>query len=211
MKDKPKMQTTMSDVATAKFPDEKSKTMFFMDKFDKITAKEDNPIVNEYTESQKHWEENENFIREYNDRIGQLDEDYASFVPTGVVIVRCYHLVAHKSDNGIIIPLDIPMMEMTQNGLGVRKTYNSPWAYSRKAVVVSVPEGMDLYKPGDVVELHRKCVLPEKRSVEHQAHLPYGFTLSDWYDFEPPTHPGDKHFGYLAVNGFNDIIGKFKN
>jgi hypothetical protein len=208
-KDKPILKTTMQDVAYARFPDQNSKRMFFMDQLDKPV--EGNSVVDAYTESQRHWEESEGKIAKYNEEIKNLDEDYSSFIPSSMVIVRCYHLEPARSESGIIIPLDIPMKEMTQNGLGVRKTYTSPWALSRKAVVVSVPEGFDGFKPGDVVELHRKCVLPEKVSVDHPAHLSYGFTLSEWFDFEPPANCDNKHFGYLAVNPFNDIIGKFKN
>ncbi len=167
-----------------------------------------NPIITEYQESQKHWEDNELMIKEYNEKLKELDEEYKRFIPTSGILVRCYHLEAKKSDSGIIIPLEIPMAEMTQNGIGVRKTYSSPWPLSRKAVVVSVPENVTFLKPGDVVELNRRCVLAEKRSVDHPAHLAYGFTLSDWYDFEPPINPSDKHFGYLMVHPINDIVGK---
>lgn len=102
------------------------------------------------------------------------------------------------------------MKEITQNGMGIRKTMDSPWALARKAVVVAVPDGVP-YAPGDVVELHKEVTLAVKPSVDHPASLPFAFMMSDWYDSEPPSDPDHEDFGYLAINPYNHIIGKHTN
>lgn len=200
--DRPAMSVNVAEFAAANFPDPNRKILFTgMSGESKDVPKESIDLAR----ATDHWEKTEELIKNYNDNISVLDEDYKSVTPVHFAIVRAYHIEATKTKSGLIIAPKIPMKEMTQNGIGIRQTIDSPWAFSRKCVVVAVPEHVNHIKSGDVVEINRRCVLAEKPSVDAPAHLAHGFTLSDWYDFEAPTDIANKHFGYLAVDPINDI------
>jgi hypothetical protein len=184
--------------------------MFFMPGVYTGDAKAD-AIIAERLNNKHQWDELDKGIEEYNSRVTILDEDYSSFEPFNQVIVRCFHKETQKSNGIIISPPKVHVPERTQNGIGIRATVEAPWAYSVKAVVVAVPEGFNHYKPGDVVQLHKQCIIPEKPSVDHDFLLPMAFTLPEYSDFSPPSSKTDKHYGYLLVDPFRYILGKFKN
>lgn len=206
-KDKPFMKTTMKEFAENSFPDGKRKTIIQMPGKSNVEKKIDANIA----AKQHNWDEMEKDIDDYNSRVTDLDPDYESFTPFREVIVRCFHLEMQKNSSGLVSsPPIVYVPEMTQNGLGIRQTVESPWAFSRKAVVVSVPEGFIAYKPGDIVQLDRRCVVPEKPSRDTDYLLPFSFTLWEHQDFSPPRSKKDKHYGYLIIDPYKFIQGKIK-
>lgn len=175
---------------------------------DRIIDKVEQEKVKELTALQDKWSETFNIAKSYNDKIQKLDKDYTSVTPLNKVIVRCFHLLPEEFEvNGQVMYKNmpyIPMPEMTQNGVGIRKTYNSPWLLKNKAVVIALPSsllGYNLpFSVGDIVQIHQACVLPEKRSIDYDAQLLKGYTIPDYQEFSPPTNPEDKHFGYLLLD-----------
>ena len=200
--DKPAMSVNVAEFAAANFPDPNRKILFTGVGGESSEVGKENFDLARVTD---HWDKTEQLIKDYNSNINVLDEDYKSITPVHIAVVRAYHIEATRTKSGLIIAPKIPMKEMTQNGIGIRQTIDSPWAFSRKCVVVAVPEHVTHIKAGDIVEINRRCVLAEKPSVDTPAHLAHGFTLSDWYDFEAPTDISNKHFGYLAVDPINDV------
>jgi len=121
-----------------------------------------------------------------------------------------FHVEAEKTESGLILEPSLPMKEMTQNGIGIRKTMNTPWPYQRRGIVVSVPEYEVWLKPGDIIEVSKHCIIAIKPSVDHEPVLEYGFTHSEWLSQEPPTDLTNRHFGYLYI-GHDMILAKVKS
>lgn len=154
-------------------------------------------------EMAKQWEKNDEAIKNYNKNIGNLDPDYASVMPMARVIVRCYHLEAERTENGVYTAPRIPVKQYTQNGVGVNATFDSPWPFSTKAVLVAAPSYMTsqgVFRIGDILQVHKEVVMAAKPSADADFELPFGYTLPDYYDFQPPTSVENKHFGYLAFD-----------
>lgn len=205
--DKTKLNKRMDNMALEMFPDPNAKTQFFMPDMKTGTLKRTD-VLKEL--DQNNFKELEKQIKNYNDNILTLDEDYTNQIPMHNIIVRCYHLEQEKQ-NGLYIPSSSPVRVMTQNGLGTLETKESKWAYSTKAVIVSVP---DAFKPefigaGDIVQLDISVTLAEQRTKQDPMVLPYSYTLSDYRLISPPSHIENKHFGYLLVP-IQSIITKLK-
>lgn len=143
---------------------------------------------------------------EYNQKINEHLEEYTSFKPLRKVIVRCYLMEAFDQ-NGVWIKPEIEVHVKTSNGMGIKDTVYSPYPYSRKAVVVAVPEGMASLSVGDEVLLERGVVLSMKANENTPFHLPKAFTASSWFDLEPPTNMKSPHYGYLIVEPNTEILG----
>lgn len=201
---------TMSDFAQNNFPDPNAKQSFYFQAEGERMTSEQYEAMNKLEVGESYWERNETSIKEYNANLKNLDELYTNLSPFRNIIVRMFHLEAEKTANGIIIEPYVPMKEMTQNGIGVRKTMNTPWLYQRRGVVVSVPEYEVWLKPGDIVEVSKHCIVAIKPSVDHSPVLEFGFTHSDYYGAEPPVDLKDRHFGYLHI-GHDMILAKVKN
>lgn len=145
----------------------------------------------------------------YNKTINEHLPEYTSFIPMRKVVVRCYVMEDYEQ-GGIMIRPDYQVFPRTANGMGVMEPETSPYPYSRKAVVVAVPEGIASIKAGDIVLLNRGTVLTTKANVNTPFHLPNGFTTESWPELEPPTNMQSPHYGYLIVEPTTDIIGKIK-
>lgn len=197
----------MKEFAENTFPDGQRKTIIQMPSTSKTTIEKK---LEQNIAAQKHnWDGMEKDINEYNEKVHVLDPEYAEFTPFREVIVRCFHLEMQKNDSGLVSsPPIVYVPEMTQNGLGIRQTVEAPWAFSRKAIIVSVPEGFTAYKPGDIVQLDRRCVIPEKPGRDTDYILPFSFTLWQHQDFSPPRNKKDKHYGYLIIDPYKFIQGK---
>lgn len=207
-------QPSMKDWAENNFKDPSAKSSFyFTTEGERMTAEEkakfNESLLKSSLPDENYWEKREKEIEDYNANLNALDEDYKKLVPFNKVLVRMYHIVAEKTEGGIIIEPKIPMKEITQNGLGIRQTMNSPWPYMKKGIVVATPENDPWLKPGDVVEVDKQAVLALKPSVDHPPVLEHGFTSSEWIDVEPPTDIMNKHFGYILVD-YRLILAKIK-
>lgn len=200
----------MIDFAQNNFPDPDSKPSFyFQTEGERLTAEQFN-MLSKREAGDSYWERKEQEIQNYNDNLNNLDELYTNLSPFRKVVIRMFHVVAEKTANGIILEPSLPMKEMTQNGIGIRKTMNTPWPYQRRGVVVSVPEYEAWLKPGDIVEVDKHAVQAIKPSVDHEPVLEFGFTHSSWLSQEPPTDLTNRHFGYILI-GHDLILAKIKN
>ena len=205
---------TMRDFAENNFPDPNAKQSFYFQEEGKRMTKEENDAMwNSMTKlemgEKSYWENKADDIKEYNANLKNLDELYTSMSPFRNIIVRMFHVEAEKTESGIILEPSLPMKEMTQNGIGIRKTMNTPWPYQRRGIVVSVPEYEVWLKPGDIIEVSKHCIIAIKPSVDHEPVLEYGFTHSSYLSQEPPTDLTNRHFGYLYI-GHDMILAKVK-
>lgn len=172
-----------------------------------------NPIKTENFDQQS-WEEYQEKVKEYNNTITKLDEDYTKFEPFHDVIVRMYHREEKTSQAGLI--LDSGEIKVGQKAAGgsidvVHSYVTSPWRYQTKCVVVAVPENLqETIKAGDVIQIKNECIIPVK-DTQSDFILPLAFTLSDHYSITPPTKVSDKHFGYLRINYFKHALGRIKS
>lgn len=145
----------------------------------------------------------------YNADILNMLPEYKEFVPTGKVVVRCFVMEYYKKNGVLQIPeIEVPVK--TSNGYAVEYITNSPYPFSRRAVVVAVPEGMETYKPGDHVLLPTHVILATKINKNAPFHLPKAFTMDTWLGTEPPTNMLDPHYGYLLLEPRSEILGKLK-
>lgn len=204
--DKTKLNKRMDHMATEMFPDKKNPTFYMPNTGIIAPSKVD--IQEKLNQGQ--WEEMEKNIKEYNNSLTKLDEDYANQEPLHGYIVRCFHLEVEKK-NGIYLPFTCPVRVSTQNGLGTLETRESKWAYSTKAVVVSTPGiySDSLIASGDIVQLDTAVTLSEQRTKEDPMVLPYFYALPEYTHISPPVDLKDKHYGYLLVP-VNSIISKVK-
>ena len=204
---------SMRDIAENKYKDPDAKPSFYMSKDgQRLTTEEreklrNTPLIN--MPSEEYWEKQEQVIKDYNSNLTTLDPNYQNIIPFNRILVRMFHIVAERTESGIIIEPKIPMKEITQNGIGIRQTMNSPWPYMRKGIVVATPENDPWLKPGDLVEVDKHAVLALKPSVDHPPVLEHGFTSSTWTDTEPPTDLKNPHYGYLLID-YRLILGKIK-
>lgn len=143
----------------------------------------------------------------YNSKINDHLEEYVNFIPTRKILVRCF-VMEYYEENGILQMPEIDVPVRTANGVGHKEFQKSPWPYSRKAVVVSIPKNHDIYKPGDLVLLERGVTLTAPKQNEAMPfHMPKGFTTDSWNDLEPPHSKASPHYGYLILEPTTDILG----
>lgn len=144
---------------------------------------------------------------EYNKKIKNHLPEYANFVPLRKVLVRCY-VMEYYDRNGIMIKPVIEVPVKTQNGMAIKEMTDSPYPFSRKAVVVSVPQGFTLFNPGDEVLVDKHCIMATKVNENAPFHLPKGFTMDTWSEIEPPTAMSNPHYGYMILEPNTEILGK---
>lgn len=201
---------TMTDFAQNNFPDPDGKpTFYFQSEGERMTPEQHKQMNLMEVGESSYWERKESAIKEYNNNLSNLDDLYTNLSPFRNIIVRMFHVEAEKTESGLILEPSLPMKEMTQNGIGIRKTMNTPWPYQRRGIVVSVPEYEVWLKPGDIIEVSKHCIIAIKPSVDHEPVLEYGFTHSEWLSQEPPTDLTNRHFGYLHI-GHDMILAKVK-
>lgn len=191
---------SMTDFAMNNFPDPDAKPSFyFQTEGERLTPDQYKQMTNLEMGEKSYWERREEDILNYNNNLKNLDELYTGMSPFRNIVVRMYHVIAEKTPGGLVIEPSLPMKEMTQNGIGIRKTMNTPWPYQRRGVVVSVPEYEVWLKPGDIVEVDKHAVQAIKPGVDHEPVLEHGFTHSSWLSQEPPTDLTNRHFGYILI------------
>jgi hypothetical protein len=170
------------------------------------------PVVNE-----KALLDKEKAIKDYNNKIHELDPLYAELTPFNGYIVRCFHLETNRSKGGIIMEPSVKVRVPTQNGIGTLEMRDSPYKYQRKAVIVAIPDDHQTKKednklvPGVTIMLEDSPILPSYRSKEEAIPvLQNGFVHCDSEDINPPTSITDRHFGYLKIR-LNDISAILPN
>ena len=211
-----KKAKTMKEVAEENYPDPTRKKLFTQPNL--IVPGMDGKLhevdfdKKQQELSQEAWKKQEEAAIKYNENIYTLDEEYASVEPVNSVIVRCFHLIPEIDPNtGLIIPMELPVAERTQNGVGVRQTLNSPWKLSTKAVVIAIPEIIsNKYNVGDTVQIINDARTALKISGDHPFELPHGYTLPSYHGIYPPSDAKNRHFGYLRIDPFNYISAVLK-
>jgi hypothetical protein len=145
-----------------------------------------------------------------------ITEEYKQFEPFWRIIVRC-ELKESKIENGIYMPAKVEVPVKTANEMAFKEYQDSPYPYTTSAVVVAVPKGFTKYKPGDWIVLDRNVILATKQNINAKFHLPFGFTMPSWTEFNPPRNPESPHYGYLILDpskqthGLNNIKNKVTN
>jgi hypothetical protein len=206
MKDRAKMKTTMQDHATNKFGGEKTKSGIIMPSKKVIKSKK---VVK--TTPDQDYDQLDKDIIDYNNKVTTLDKDYKEFTPFTGIIVRAFHKEMQKDPKtGLVISAPTTIIpDMGVQGAPISKIA-SPWAFSRKAIIVAVPENFETYKPGEIVQLSLDAILVSKM---HQGdfRVIHGFTLWEYQDFQPPTSKKDKHYGYFLIDPYKHIHGRISS
>jgi len=145
----------------------------------------------------------EQSVIEYNKNVLKLDDEYLNLTPRSKILVRVFLNELEKTEGGVLIPNREMVQAPTANGVGVVGEIESPFPYSRKAVVVSIPHFVTDLSPGDIVLLSKRPVeaIALGKGDNASIRIPYGFTHPDLYKKEGgiPTDPKDRNYGYLTV------------
>lgn len=150
-------------------------------------------------------------IKEYNKNITKLDSRFTSLIPMNKILVRVFLKELKKNESGLYIPQVEFVRSKTHAGVGYIGEVESPFPYSKQAVVVSVPDNnATSLVPGDIVLLNSKPVKAEPSGSGNEARIiiASAFTHPDLGD-EVPTNPADDNYGYLLIQSF-DIDFKLK-
>lgn len=153
--------------------------------------------------------EQEEKTNKYNENIQNLSEKYTKLIPLHKVIVRCKLLETERTDKGLIIPPTVKVTIPTNNGIGRIGEVDSPFPYSREAVIVSAPPHFE-NDEDHPIKRGKMCVLAESPIKASSAGkdalitLPNGFTHPEWKSLQLPKDFSHEHFGYLMVS-FRDI------
>ena len=186
----------------------KSMRSFKNSKLSKVKESEVDTKLNDF-DGFEYNEETVKKIKEYNANVTNLDSDYTSFTPRTGIIVRVF-LHEPKVEGNIVIPYTQSIIIPTQNGLANVGETESPYPYSKKAVIVSVPEVIKDLKVGDIVQIENEVTkgYPIGGGRSAAIAIPKAFTLHtyDKPSNTPPTDPNHKHYGYLKIDS-RDIAG----
>jgi len=219
MKDRPKGALTMQDAAIKlekKRGEGKQKSAIILPDTQLIGVTPSSELDEKKSALNTQFDKYDEDVKWYNENIVDFNEEYIRFVPQRGVIVRCFLAEGKWTELGVYLKPNITVPVKTANGMTFKEYQDSPYPYSPKAVVVSVPRNYSTYKPGDIVILDRYVVQATKVNIEAPFHLPAGFTMPSWAEMEPPTDTKDPHYGYLLIeNPIKHILGEhpdsFKN
>lgn len=142
--------------------------------------------------------------KEYNAKVSEIDPLYGNLKPIRKILVRCFHKEPQRTEGGLILPVDEMEVKVpTQTGQGIIGVVKSPWAFSKRAVVVAVP---DYSKPelaklrvGNVIQLNTGVLKAVKGSKDMSFDLPNSFTHHTWGKVTPPESKKSPHYGYFLV------------
>lgn len=192
-------------------PNKNSKRISMKDtmKFDKnISDPIDAP--NYETDFNFNDQENASKLVNYNANIETLDEAYSSLKPISDVIVRVFVKELEQTEGGLYKPHMQTVMIPTQSGIGHLEEVESPWAYSRKAIIVAAPKSLqeeNQYRTslaaGTIVILANNPVQSRPMGGGRDAALsiPKAFTHPDLVASDMiPTEADNRHYGYLLVS-----------
>jgi len=142
-------------------------------------------------------------IKQYNKNILELDPEYTKLKPMQKVLVRVFLKELRKTEDGLYLPNTEFVRLKTHAGVGYVGEVESPFPYSQKAVVVSVPDSVTTIKSGDIVYLSNKPIqaVPDGSGNEARITIPNAFIHPELGD-DLSTNPNDRLYGYLQVNYF---------
>jgi len=142
--------------------------------------------------------------KDYNARVSEIDPLYGDLKPIRKILVRCFHKEPQRSELGLILPVDEMEVKVpTQTGQGIIGVVKSPWAFSKRAVVVAVPDyskpELAKLKVGNIIQLNNGVLKAVKGSKDMSFDLPNAFTHHEWGKVTPPESKKSPHYGYFLV------------
>lgn len=141
----------------------------------------------------------------YNEKVTELDELYTSLKPLQreVILRLIVKDFSKKRDDILIYSKNdiIPVKSGVNDGI-LYMEVPSPYPFTRKAIVVSVPNENFYVQPGDTVALREKLQIGFKNQDQGYVSVQGGFVHPDYEDDydNVPEDPEDQHFGYVMVN-----------
>lgn len=155
-------------------------------------------------------EQNERILN-YNRTLGTIDPKYATVQPLQDILVRVFLIEPEVTESGFIVPHKEILPVPTNLGVGQYAEAESPFPYSKKAVVVSVPSDFTKLKQGDIVYLSGNPVEAKIIGSASNAYFKVKneFFMSDTIK-NTPLDITSPHYGYLMVSPY-DIKAKLPN
>ncbi len=155
-------------------------------------------------------EENEKLLN-YNRTILNLNPKYTAVTPLQDILVRCFLIEPEVTESGFIVSHKEILPIPTNLGQGTYAEAESPFPYSKKAVVVSVPQEFTKLKVGDIVYLSNNPVEAKIIGSASNAYFKVKneFFLSDTIK-STPVDFSSEHYGYLMVAPY-DVKAKLPN
>lgn len=188
MKDKRKNQTSINDLVQSH-------------RLNVSPTKRELEIEDDVIEESLMSQEDLQSIYEYNRNVTTLDEDYANIVPTSKILVRVFLHEPHTTEHGLLEPYRQLIPIQTNAGVGTLMEIESPFPYTNKAIVVSVPAGYTSIKPGNLVQLESNPIKPiaTGNGANARIHIPLSYMHPTAPTLEIPQNCKDKHYGYLLI------------
>jgi len=179
--------------------------------------KEDAPLEKQKKETvssikeQSYSKEQNEKILVYNQGLRNIDPIYASVQPLQDILVRVFLIEPSISESGFITPHTEILPVPTNLGVGQYAEAESPFPYSKKAIVVSVPQDFTKLKQGDIVYLSGNPVEAKIIGSAQNAYFKVKneFFMSDTIK-NTPLDIASPHYGYLMVSSY-DIKAKLPN
>ena len=170
------------------------------------------PSEENYAPAFEFTDEFDEKLKAYNERIKDIHPDYGAFKPYDKILVRLYTRPLERNSSGLVIPHYEPVQIPTRSNVGNAMVVPSPYPFTRKAVIVALPE-VDYIKNrfniGDTLILAQKQVVARSIGSGDDAaiDIPNKFFLPDFYDRAGmPIDPEDKNYGYILIEP-RDIEG----
>lgn len=139
----------------------------------------------------------------YNENIFNLNPEYTELKPIRKVLLRVFTLPAKTDDNGILIANTLYVKKLTDSGFGYAGEIENPFPYSKKAVVIAVPEVLkSSLNVGEIVLLSDDQVNAVTAGSGNNAEviIKNAFVRPDVYlKRQIPTEPSNAHYGYVLV------------
>lgn len=148
-------------------------------------------------------EKDANLREVYNKNINVHAEEYVNFKPYQGLLVRVYlrevQVVKGKLFAGDSVGFD-KIQIPSQNVQGATwRTVDNPFPFLAKAVVVSVPEHITNFKPGDVVAIPQLQALPVRKGDDSAIIYEHFFVHPDSGFILPVSNFDSVHFGYAII------------
>ncbi len=151
--------------------------------------------------------EKNNKLIAYNEAITNINPVYASLKPIRQVLLRVFTTPAKIDDNGIFVPNTIYVKRVTESGFGYAGETENPFPYSKKAIVVAVPETLkQSLSVGDIVLLSDDQVsaVVAGKGTNAEIIVKNAFVRNDIYTKKQiPSDPENEHYGYILVDYSN--------
>lgn len=150
-------------------------------------------------------------VKQYNDKINELDEAYTSLIPRKQVLVRIV-LKEVEIKNGVLYPDYNIMYGETANGVQQGIKVESPYPFSTKAIVIGIPEHNSL-PVGSMVLLDKNAIKLQVtgRGDDGTVEILNKFIHPDLANPNKViVDPLDRNYGYVLVDNF-DIIFQLNN